>query len=193
MSEQTGSPARRTRWWPPGVMGAVGVILTLWLMFSLQWVVGFEPWGTLTRTGTAEVGQCRRNAVHIWMTFSCEAEVRWDKVPPGGEQVSTTSVTAVSALSGSVAVEEYKYRKKNSSRGGASVVPADRPLWPVADGWWILLVFVSVIPGWIAGFWVGDRLGRLLPEPKEKPKDWRGVSRRTTPGMNGRRRKRDRG
>ncbi|WP_233629996.1 hypothetical protein [Amycolatopsis sp. WAC 04197] len=193
MPEQTTSPARRTRWWPPGVMGAVGVILTLWLMFSLQWVVGFEPWGKPIRTGTAQIGQCQRNPVHTWMTFRCEAEVSWDKVPRGGEQVSTAWVTAVSALSGRVPVEEYKYRKKNSSRGGFSVVPVDRPSWPVADGWWILLVFVSVIPGWIAGFWVGDRLGRLLPEPKEKPKDWRGVSRRATPGMNGRRRKRNRG
>lgn len=173
-------------------MGAVGVLLTLWLMFSLQWVAGFEPWGTLTRAGTAQVEQCERNAIHLWMTYSCEAEVRWHDVPEGGEQVSATVITSVSALSGSVPVEEYKYRKKNSSRGGASVVPVDRPMWPVADGWWILLVFVSVIPGWAAGFWVGGRLGRLLPEPKEKPKDWRGVRRRATSGMNGRRRKRGR-
>ncbi|EMD26929.1 hypothetical protein C791_2749 [Amycolatopsis azurea DSM 43854] len=172
------------------MMGALGVLLTLWLMFSLQWVVGFEPWGTLTRTGTAQVEQCERNAVHTWMTYSCEAKVRWNGVPPGEEQVATATVTSLSALTGSVAVEEFKYRKKNSSRGGSSVVPFDRPSWPVADGWWILLVFVSVIPGWLAGFWIGGRLDRLLPEPKEKPKDWRGVSRRASPGMNGRRKRR---
>ncbi|OXM46759.1 hypothetical protein [Amycolatopsis alba] len=157
-------------------------------MFSFQWLVGFEPWGTLTRTGTARVEQCGRSAVHIWMTYSCEAEVQWDTVSPGEEQVSRTTVTSVSALAGRVPVEEFKYRKKNSSRSGLSVVPVDRPSWPVAGGWWILLVFVSVIPGRLAGFRVGGRLGRLLPEPKEKPKDWRGVSRRITSGMNGRRR-----
>ncbi|GAB3722612.1 hypothetical protein GCM10027598_37530 [Amycolatopsis oliviviridis] len=172
------------------MMGAFCVLLTLWLMFSLQWVVGFEPWGTLTRSGTAQVERCQRTAVHTWMTYSCQAEVRWDAVSPGGEKVSGTTVTSVSALTGRVAVEEFKYWKKNSSRSGLSVVPVDRPSWPIADGWWILLVFVSVIPGWLAGFWVGGRVDRLLPEPKEKPKDWRGVNRRTASGMNGRRRRR---
>ncbi len=168
------------------------MLVTLWLMFSLQWVVGFEPWGRLSRTGTARIAQCERNTVHLWMTYSCRAEVRWDNVPRGEKPSSTTVVTSVSQLSGGVAVEEHRYDRRASPRAGVSVTPADRPSWPIADGWWILLLFASVIPGWIAGFLVGDRLGRLLPEPKEKAKDWRGVSRRTTPGMNGRRRKRGR-
>lgn len=190
--------ARRNRWWPAAVLGVVGVLLTLWLMRSLEWVVGVEPIGRLDRTGVAQVQQCERHPLELWMTYWCKAEVHWDEVPQGQDLVSTTTIMSVSELSGTVPVERYRYTTTSRHNGISKVVystaPVDRPLWPINQGWWEVFTFVSVIPGYIAGFFVGGRLELLMPEVKEKPKNWRGVNRRRTSGMNGPRRyKRKRG
>ncbi|MFE5502519.1 hypothetical protein ACFQ73_08155 [Amycolatopsis japonica] len=192
---EVGEPPTRKRRGRSGlkmVTGVVFAVLGVWFMASLGSALEISQVHDVDRFGTARVKECHRTPMSLWMTYVCEADVKWDRELLGKPRVSSTTIGSSTDLSGVVEVVSYRW----AGRYGAphyATVPVDRPRAPFSYGWWMFFIFVSLIPGYVAGWFVGKGIDRLLPEPKEKPKDWRGVSRRATPGMNGRRRKRNRG
>ncbi|EME62966.1 hypothetical protein [Amycolatopsis decaplanina] len=173
------------------ITGVVFVVLSAWFMISLGVSLGISDQGKVDRFGVARIQECHRSPLRFWMIHVCQAEVRWDRKALGRPLVTSAVIGSVSDLSGEVNVVSYR----SAGRYGAlqySIVPVDRPRAPFSYGWWMFFTFVSLIPGYVVGWFAGKGIDRLMPEPTEKPKDWRGVSRRATPGMNGRRRKRGR-
>ncbi|WP_414937259.1 hypothetical protein [Amycolatopsis sp. cmx-11-51] len=196
MTDQAGQDDRQTskRHGRPGLRmlsGIVVAVLAVWFMASLGVSLGVRSAEKVERFGVAHIQECHRLATRAWLIHACDAEVRWDREARGKPLATFTIVASASELSGEVKVVSYE----SLGRYGAlhySTLPVDRPRPPFSFGWLMFFMFVSLIPGYVAGWFVGKGIGRLLPEPREKPKDWRGISRRTTPGMNGRRRKRRR-
>jgi hypothetical protein len=107
------------------------------------------------RTGTAEVQSCSRDAADFWMTFSCDAKVRWD----GERETVSERVQSVRDLSGTVPVERW-----GVWRGPSRVVSADYPF-SYDSGLAYMLLFGIPCGGLVLGFYLGYRVGLLLPEP----------------------------
>ncbi|WP_145926621.1 hypothetical protein [Amycolatopsis orientalis] len=190
-SEEREVRKRRGRYSLRVLSGVVFVVLGAWVMFSFGASLGIGAAGTVDRFGVAQIRECHRSPVRLWMIHVCEAEVTWDRKTPGRPQVTSSTIGSVADLSGEVNVVSYK----SVGRYGLlhyNIVPVDRPRSLFSTGWWFFFVIVGTIPSYILGWFAGKGIDRLLPEPTENPKDWRGVRRRTTPGMNGRRRKRGR-
>ncbi|MGW5702578.1 hypothetical protein [Amycolatopsis japonica] len=197
MTERTGQDERPVRKRRGRVSlrvlsGVVVAVVTAWFMFSLGLSLGISDTGKVDRFGVARIQECHRSPLRFWLIHVCRAEVTWDRKAPGKPLVSSAVIGSVSNLSGEVNVVSYQSAGRyGGSQYNAVPVERPRPLFPF--GWWFFFTVVSLVPGYVAGWFAGKGIDRLLPEPKEKTKDWRGVSRRATPGMNGRRRKRNRG
>ncbi|WP_181777707.1 DUF6346 domain-containing protein [Amycolatopsis pittospori] len=169
--------------------GVVFAVVVVWFMASLGVALGVRGEETVERFGVAHIQDCERSATRFWLVHACRAEVTWDREVRGKALVTSATVASASELSGDVDVVSME----SVGRRGTlhyTTLPADRPQPPFSFGWLLFFLFVSAIPGFVAGWFAGKGIGGLLPEPKEKPKDWRGVGRRDAPGTNGRRRKR---
>ncbi|MFD5095029.1 hypothetical protein ACFWMR_30815 [Amycolatopsis thailandensis] len=170
------------------ITGVVFVVVGAWFMFSLGVSLGISDQGKVDRFGVARIQECHRSPARFWMIHVCQAEVRWDRKALDRPLVTTSVIGSASDLSGEVNVVSYQ----SAGRYGAlqySIVPVDRPRPLFSFGWWFFFTVVSLIPSYVVGWFAGKGIDRLLPEPEEKPKDWRGVSRRATSGMNGRRKR----
>lgn len=158
-------PDRRFYHWPAFVLAGLLTALGIWAFISVQHrmglVTGEVPQSQ--RSGTAEVQSCSRDALYLWLTWTCDAEVQWD-----GEQNSVAErVISVRELTGTAEVHERDVPRKRASTF-REVVPADFPA--TSDGalFFVMMMGFPII-GAATGYFTGTRLARLLPEPPTKP------------------------
>jgi hypothetical protein len=157
--------ARRVQVWPAAALGVVCTLLGIWAFISVQHRMGLTPNAVpqVKRSGSAEVRSCSVDPVYMWLTWTCDAEVRW----PGQPAPVTERVRSVHALTGTVDVNERSV-PSTRYRTTREVASADYP--GLSDG----VLFFVMMMGFVGvsmaiGFFAGSRLARLLPEPPEKP------------------------
>jgi hypothetical protein len=160
------SSERRFYDWPAFVLAGFLAMLGVWAFLSAQHRLGLTSGDVpeTQRSGTAEVQSCSRDALYMWVTWTCDAQVRWN-----GEQVPVAErVTTVRELSGTVDVNEREVPRRRTSTS-REVVPADFP--GRSDGalFFVMMMGLPVL-GAGGGWFAGSRLARLLPEPPEKPR-----------------------
>lgn len=142
--------------------GAVSLIVAIWVFIGLQERLGLDTEAArpVLRTGTAEVRSCSAAALDVWMTYRCDAEVRWN----GEKDTVSQRFRSVRAVSGTVDVQ---LRSEGTDRAGKStskLVIADYPHWD--NGFlFFFLMMCFVVGGFALGTAAGYFLGKLLPPP----------------------------
>jgi hypothetical protein len=149
------------------VLAGILALLGIWVFLTAQHRMGLTP-GKIPqaeRTGTADVRSCSSDPLYLWVTWTCETEVRWD----GEQGAAPERVISVHELTGTVDIYS---RTVQSGRNSTSreVVPADFP--GKSDGalFFVMMMGLPVV-GAAAGFSAGTWLARFLPEPPERPRE----------------------
>ncbi|MBP2473127.1 hypothetical protein JOF53_001999 [Crossiella equi] len=145
------------------VFGLVGVLLigipSIMLVLAYSFRIGADPGAGRGRTGTAEIIECHRDPLSLWINHRCRAAVSLPAVPGRPASHREVNMGAVRSLSGRVAVVE----RDSGARGTRwEVVPADHPtsqgggflvdLWVLAIG----LTLASVV----GGMWLDYRISK---------------------------------
>jgi hypothetical protein len=154
------------RVWPAAVLAAVFALFGVWAFIGVQHLTGLTT-GELPQTkrsGTAQIRSCSSDALYLWLTLTCDAEVQW----PGQPAPVTGQVKSVHALSGTVAVNERTVRATRRSTR-QEVVTADYPGHSDGTLFFLMMMGFLVVSGGL-GFVVGWQVEkRFMPEPPEKP------------------------
>ncbi|CAM3525435.1 hypothetical protein KIPE111705_12490 [Kibdelosporangium persicum] len=159
------SPDRRIYHWPAIALASLLVALGIWAFISVQHRMGLVTGEVpqAQRSGKAHVRSCSPDAVYLWITWTCDAQVHWD----GEQNAVAERVISVRELTGIVDVHERDVPRKRVSTS-REVVPRDFP--GRSDGALFFVMMMGFpILGAAAGYLAGTRLARLLPEPPRKP------------------------
>lgn len=159
------SSDRRFYHWPAFVLAGVLALLGIWAFIAVQHRMGLTT-GELPqaeRTGEAQTQTCSRDPLYLWITWTCDAQVRWNGEP----NTVAERVISVRELTGTVDVHERVVPRKRVSTA-REVVSTDFP--GTSDGalFFVMMMGFPVV-GAAAGYFAGTRLARLLPEPPAKP------------------------
>ncbi|MCE7002419.1 hypothetical protein LWC34_06170 [Kibdelosporangium philippinense] len=157
---------RRIYHWPAFVLAGLLVALGIWAFISVQHRMGLTTGEVpqAQRTGKAQVQSCSRDALYLWMTWTCDAQVQWD----GSANAVGERVIAVRDLTGTADVVEREVPRKRVSTA-REVVQADFPAKNDGALFFVMLMGFPIV-GAAIGYFAGTRFARLLPEPPLKPK-----------------------
>lgn len=164
------------RVWPAAVLAAVFALVGVWAFIGVQNRMGLDA-GNVPRvkaTGSAEVRSCSRNALDMWLTWKCDAQVTW----PGKPTPVAERVRSVHELTGTVAVNERIVPSGGRFSTAREVAAADYPT--RTDGTLFFLMMIGFLVGGLAlGFFLGWQLeARFMPEPPEKPEKLKPMSKK---------------
>lgn len=145
---------RRVRRWPAVVLAGVFGLLGIWMFLTAEHRLGLtagEP-PAAGPSGIAHVGSCSRNWLHMWLTWTCDAEVQWK----GQTVAANLRLNAVEDVSGRIPVVERE----------EILVTQDYPVNSDRTVFFVTMIAFGSLS--VLGWFVGIRLAHLLPEPRPR-------------------------
>ncbi len=151
--------SRRVHIWPSVVLTAVLTLLGIWAFISVTEKMGLtvDSPPEVRRGATAQIESCTSDALYMWLTSRCSAQVQW----PGESTAVTVTVRSTHTLSDMVYVLE-----RQKTRRSVEVVANDYPV--KVDGALYFVMMMAFLSLGLLGWVLGMRVARLLPEPAPK-------------------------